>query len=662
MTAIRIAADRDRIASTTATVSDHRITELDSGVRIVTEAMPSVRSVSLGYWIGTGSRHEREPEAGLSHLIEHLLFKGSDKYASLEIDQLFDAMGAELNAGTGKETTSLYARVIDAHLADAFDVMSEMVWRPAFRDIDSEREVILEEIAMYEDDPQDKVFDVLGEAVFGDAPAGPRDHRHGGGRRGHAGRADRRLPQRALRAAQHRDRGRRRGRSRRARRAGRSTRARHPTRSRATPRRSTARSRARCASSARTPSSTTSASAGWGSHATTSGASRCACSTRSSAGPPPRASSRRCASSAGSPMRSRPSRGQYADTGQVGLYVGTRPDNLAAALEVIARELERLRREPASAEELARAKENLKGRVVLSLESTGARMNRLGSHILGGVPLLTVDELIAHIDAVTHDDLVELAGELFAPERLSVAGIGPDDRRLHDRDRTAGTGRGGVVIRVAVAGAAGKMGATVCDAVLGADDMELTGRADPALGTTLAEVLPSADVVVDFTRPDTALANAQECVAAGVHVVIGTTGFDIEPLRDARGANVFFAPNFAIGAVLMMKFAAEAAQAHGEGGDHRAAPRQKARQAERHRRAHGGADGAGERQAGPPIHSVRLPGIVANQEVILGDVGQTLTIRHDTIDRVSFMPGVLLAVRRVAGLTDSPVVGLEHLL
>lgn len=118
--------------------------------------------------------------------------------------------------------------------------------------------------------------------------------------------------------------------------------------------------------------------------------------------------------------------GQYADGGQVGLYVGTRPDNLGPAVEVIGRELERLRREPATADELARAKENLKGRVVLSLESTGARMNRLGSHVLGGVPLLSVDELIAHIDEVTHDDLVELARELFAPERLSVAGIGPD--------------------------------------------------------------------------------------------------------------------------------------------------------------------------------------------------------------------------------------------
>jgi 4-hydroxy-tetrahydrodipicolinate reductase len=218
------------------------------------------------------------------------------------------------------------------------------------------------------------------------------------------------------------------------------------------------------------------------------------------------------------------------------------------------------------------------------------------------------------------------------------------------------------VIRVAVAGAAGKMGATVCEAVEGAPDMELTGRADPALGTTLADVLPDADVVVDFTRPDTALANALECVAAGVHVVIGTTGFDVAPLREVSGANVFFAPNFAIGAVLMMQFAAEAAK-------HMA----KAEIIELHHdrkldKPSGTAARTAELMAAasgkpaPPIHSVRLPGMVANQEVILGDEGQTLTIRHDTVDRVSFMPGVLLAVRRVAGLTESPVVGLEHLL
>ena len=151
---------------------DHRLTTLESGVRIVTEAMPSVRSVSIGFWVGTGSRHESEQQAGLSHLLEHLLFKGTAKYESVQIDQIFDAMGAELNAGTGKETTSVFARVIDEHLTDAFDVMADMVFRPLLTDVDSEREVILEEIAMYEDDPQEKVFDLLGEATFGSDPLG----------------------------------------------------------------------------------------------------------------------------------------------------------------------------------------------------------------------------------------------------------------------------------------------------------------------------------------------------------------------------------------------------------------------------------------------------------------------------------------------------------
>ncbi len=218
------------------------------------------------------------------------------------------------------------------------------------------------------------------------------------------------------------------------------------------------------------------------------------------------------------------------------------------------------------------------------------------------------------------------------------------------------------MIRVAVAGAAGRMGATVCEAVEGASDMELTGRADPTLGTTLAEVLPNADVVVDFTRPDTALANALECVAAGVHVVIGTTGFDIEPLRSARGANVFFAPNFAIGAVLLMRFAAEAAQhmAKAEIIELHHDKKLDAPSGTAKRTAELMAAATGDSE--PPIHSVRLPGLVAHQEVILGDLGQTLTIRHDSIDRVSFMPGVLLAVRKVDSLTESPLVGLEHLL
>jgi 4-hydroxy-tetrahydrodipicolinate reductase len=220
------------------------------------------------------------------------------------------------------------------------------------------------------------------------------------------------------------------------------------------------------------------------------------------------------------------------------------------------------------------------------------------------------------------------------------------------------------MIRVAVAGAAGRMGRAACAAVEGAGDMELTGRADPTLGVALAEVLGDADVVVDFTEPGTALGNARACLAAGVHVVIGTTGFDVEGLRGVGGANVFMAPNFAIGAVLMMRFAAEAArhmaaaeiiELHHDG-KLDAPSGTAARTAMLMAAARGG-------DAAPPvIHSVRLPGLVAHQEVILGDLGQTLTIRHDSMNRESFMPGVLLAVRRVAGLTESPVVGLEHLL
>jgi 4-hydroxy-tetrahydrodipicolinate reductase len=214
------------------------------------------------------------------------------------------------------------------------------------------------------------------------------------------------------------------------------------------------------------------------------------------------------------------------------------------------------------------------------------------------------------------------------------------------------------------------MGQTVCDAVLGAEDMELVGRVDPLLDTALADVLEQAEVVVDFTTPDTALENALACVRSGVHVVIGTTGFDPAPLvrelaltsTTDRRANVLIAPNFAIGAVLMMRFAAQAAQ-----------HMQKAEIIELHHDAKLDApSGTAKRTAElmaqasggekPPIHSVRLPGLVAHQEVILGDLGQTLTIRHDTINRESFMPGVLLAVRRVGTLEESPVLGLENLL
>jgi predicted Zn-dependent peptidase len=408
---------------------EHRLTELESGVRIVTEHMDSVRSVALGFWIGTGSVAESLDEAGLSHLVEHMLFRGTERFASLEIDQLFDGMGAELNAGTGKETTSVYTRVIDEHLPEAFDVMADMVWRPRFGadDLDNERQIVLEEIAMYEDDPQDKVFDVLGEAVFGEHPLG----------RPIIGRAEvvGGVPAAELLAFHH---------------------ARY------------------------VPSNVVIAAAGNVDHdalvtlVTSAEAERAGGVAPALPEPPAETAVRKlfiakpteqvhvCLGAPGLArdderrfalrvldnvfggtsssrlfQEVRERRGLayavysfqslYAGTGQVGLYLGTRPDNVTQALQVVGTELERLRAEPATDEELHRAKENVKGRMVLALESTAARMNRLGSSVLAGMPLLTVDEVVERIEAVTLADLEELARDLFAPDKLSVAGIGPDE-------------------------------------------------------------------------------------------------------------------------------------------------------------------------------------------------------------------------------------------
>lgn len=223
------------------------------------------------------------------------------------------------------------------------------------------------------------------------------------------------------------------------------------------------------------------------------------------------------------------------------------------------------------------------------------------------------------------------------------------------------------MIRVGVAGAAGRMGATVCGAVEESDGMELTGRADPALGIELEEILGNVDVVVEFTTPDTSLENSIACLEAGVHVVVGATGFDLDRLRDAAensgtGANCFVAPNFAIGAVLLMELSQKAAKHmpeceivelhHDKKLD---APSGTAKRTEELITAAGG-------NVHQPIHSVRLPGMVAHQEVLFGGTGQTLSIRHDSIDRSSFMPGVVLSVRKVGQLEDRFTVGLEKLL
>jgi predicted Zn-dependent peptidase len=401
-----------------------QLTTLDSGVRVVTEAMPSARSIALGFWIRAGSRDEAVEQAGISHFLEHLLFKGTDRFSSLEIDELFDAMGAEVNAGTSKETTSVYARFLDVHLERAFDVLQDMVLRPAYPDIDSERQVVIEEIAMYEDEPSDKVHDVLSAAIFGDHPLGRpiigradvissvpvpqiaqwHDHRYVAGNIvvAAAGNLDHerivRLVDQAVGGA------------------------------------------APGGDGASTPSVAPAIRF----HAKETEQYHLALGGRGIArGDERRFAVRLLDTILGGSTSSRlfqevrEKRGlaysvysytsQFTDTGTVALYVGTRPDNVQEAMKVIGTELARLQADGVSREELDRARDNVKGRTVLSMESTAARMNRLGSSLLMGVPLLTVDELLARFDAVTLDDVNGLARDLWVPERLSAAGVGAEE-------------------------------------------------------------------------------------------------------------------------------------------------------------------------------------------------------------------------------------------
>ncbi len=403
-----------------------------------------MRSVALGFWIGAGSAMESDGQAGLSHLLEHMLFRGTDSYRSHEIDELFDGMGAEINAGTDRETTSLYTRVADRHLKRAFEAAAEMVWRPRMESLEAEREVVLEEIAMYEDDPQDRVFDVLGGTVFGEHPLGRAVIGHAevvGAvtlEQLKAFHAERYLPSDVVIAA-----------------AGSLD---HETLVEL--------------AAAADPDRQDAARPGEGDGGARAGSDRARTSRPAGSEPEferrvrfkvkdteqyhfclggpgiSRHDERRFAlrvlegilggtSSSRLFQEVRERKGlaysvftfsaQYDRAGEVGVYVGTRPDNLGEAVATIAAELARVIEEPATPAELERSRENLKGRVALSLESTSARMNRLGSALLGGIPIYSVEEIFERIDAVTVEDLEELAGELFVPDALSAAGVGADE-------------------------------------------------------------------------------------------------------------------------------------------------------------------------------------------------------------------------------------------
>ena len=414
-------------------MENYVLTELDSGERIISEQLAHVRSAAVGFWIGAGSRDEDDPQAGVSHFIEHLLFKGSQRYTALQIAEIFDGLGGELNAATSREHTVVYARVPDHHLGTALDVMTDMVFAPAFDDLDAEREVVLEEIAMYEDTPQELVHDLFAEAVFGAHALG----------RPVIGTADvissitRRQIQ-AYHGAMYQ------------------------------------------------PGNVVVAAAGnveheWLVGRVQEGLARVedspAAARRLRAPlvkePPPgvrfqrkdteqyhvcigapgiaRSDRRRFAASlldailGGSAssrlfQEIREKRGmayavysflsQYTDTGQIGVYLGTREDNLASALEIAAEQVADVAAGRLREHELERAKENLKGRIMLSMESTSTRMSRLGKSLITDAELLSVDRIVAEIDAVTHDSVCELAALLLARERLSIAGIGPSEERF----------------------------------------------------------------------------------------------------------------------------------------------------------------------------------------------------------------------------------------
>jgi predicted Zn-dependent peptidase len=414
-------------------VEKHELTALATGERVVSERIPGVRSVALGFFVAAGARDEPDSRAGVSHFIEHLLFKGTPKYTAQEIAETFDELGGELNAATSRETTMVYARVPDNRLELALDVMADMVYRPVFAEVDSEREVVLEEIAMVEDTPHDLVHDLAAEAVFGSHPLG----------RPVIGRAEvvSSVSRRALAAYHHRayvggrlvlaaagnvrhDRlvayldERRNGAA-----AGVGLPPRKPVRRFPGPglrfqRKDTEQYHVCLAAPGiasdderRFAASILDAIVGG------SASSRLFQEIREKRG------MAYSVYSYGS---------QYADTGQVGLYVGTRSENLPLCLEIAVAELGDLAAGNVRPDELARAKENLKGRLLLSLESTSNRMTRLGKAVVTDRPLLEINEVLRRLDVVSADDVAALAGELFSPGRLSAAGIGPDEARFRE--------------------------------------------------------------------------------------------------------------------------------------------------------------------------------------------------------------------------------------
>jgi predicted Zn-dependent peptidase len=412
-------------------VQKYVLSELDSGERVISERISHVRSVAIGFWIRAGSRDEKPDRAGVSHFLEHLLFKGTRSYSAQEIAEIFDTLGGELNAATSREHTVVYARVPDERLETALDVMGEMVFAPAFNDLDSEREVVLEEIAMVEDTPQDLVHDLISEATFGNHPLG----------RPVIGRSEviSSITRRSV-SAYHRamyapgnivvsaagnlqhD---------------------HLLRLIEKAQRKAAAPPAKKGPRVRAALVRTPAPGVRFQRKDTEQYHVCVAAPGISRSDPRRFAASLLDGILGGSASSRlfqeirEKRGmayavysfasQYSDTGQIGIYLGTREENVASCLEIATEQIAEIAAGNLRDDEIKRAKENLRGRIMLSMESTANRMSRLGKSLVTDTELLSIERIIAEIEAVEPEAVAELAGVLLAPEKCSAAGIGPDE-------------------------------------------------------------------------------------------------------------------------------------------------------------------------------------------------------------------------------------------
>jgi predicted Zn-dependent peptidase len=401
------------------------LTTLPNGLRVITEPMPSLRSVALGFWVDTGTRDELPNEQGASHFLEHLLFKGSEKLSARQVSEIFDAIGAESNAFTSKESTCYWARLLDQDLGTGFDVLSEMIQRPAFRpnEIDAERQVVIEEINMNEDDPDDVAFENFSTAVFVDHPLeapvlGTRDtirgmsrddilgywmRRYGAGSVvvAAAGSVDHdavvdmvaeRFGDWSGEAVEHEH---------------------GPTAPWPvvkTTHRETEQAHVVIGGKGLTRSD----ERRWGfevlNHVMGSGmSSRLFREIREERG--------LAYAVYGFKMA-------YADAGAWGVYIGTTPNQVDTVMNVIREELAKVVDEGISAEELERAKGSMRGGLALALEDPNSRMVRLGRDELVGMPHLSVDERLAKLEAVTLEDVQSIAGDLFTGQRM-IGAVGP---------------------------------------------------------------------------------------------------------------------------------------------------------------------------------------------------------------------------------------------